>query len=203
MRTPAGGRWTVSVAADSEISFALYARDALALAYLTADGLPALTPPVDVQPRPGGDKAVLAARWDVWWNDLMGSAGPHGQSGPPADLHSPPGGQWLTEAAPGLRNDYSRWNARRRQAQADSGAPESRSLLPVGDVVNEVTRQLGREPQFSLSMTEIPVQGAVWRRIAPDHVLVSRQQLEHSETSAKLAEIVRDLDGGGPATGGL
>jgi hypothetical protein len=74
----------------------------------------------------------------------------------------------------------------------------------VGEVINEVTRQLGREPQFSLlSLTEIPVKGAVWRRISPDHVLVSRQQLERSETSTKLAEILRELDRDGPAQAGL
>jgi hypothetical protein len=82
MRTPAGGRWTVSLTADSEITFALYARDALALAHLTGEGLPALTPPVDGQPRLSGGQAVLAARWDAWWRDLMGSTRPAGLDGP-------------------------------------------------------------------------------------------------------------------------
>jgi predicted secreted protein len=73
----------------------------------------------------------------------------------------------------------------------------------VGDVIDALTRQLGREPQFSLSLTEVPVQGAVWRRTSAEHVLVSRQQREHSEISTKLAEIVRELDGGDRAIGGL
>lgn len=166
---------------------ALFVRDTLALSVDTSPDLPGLDPAVPVIVPRGVDRAAAAREWPGWWEDALEEA----RSDEPeqvqdvtetATLLTRPA---LREAVIALRDDFYRFRG-----------PEGRpNVLPVGEVVHGVENRLGRQIRpFRLVITDVPVQGMVWERVAPGHVLASSAFLrDPARCAPALREVVEDL----------
>ncbi|ANZ37245.1 hypothetical protein BBK82_15420 [Lentzea guizhouensis] len=72
---------------------------------------------------------------------------------------------------------------------------QSPAALPIGDVLRGVESRIGRWAQsVELHIAEVPVEGLLWERIAPAHVLASSRFLnDPARTAPALRAILEDL----------
>ncbi|MEO6082292.1 MAG: hypothetical protein ABIQ18_04225 [Umezawaea sp.] len=180
--------WMISLDSSSDLDLALYVRDALNITTQAAGSIPPLDPAVPASdlPAPPGVERL----WDEWWTSIT-------------DLRLAPGKDKLApielpaaweEEIHRLRLEYSRWAADLRAAEARSGQPHTREVIPFLELVDHVRLELGRDNlDFMLSIQEIPVAGRYWQRVNTDTVMASSALLRSEEGATKLRAVILEL----------
>lgn len=193
MRFAGRESWQVGHGTNQAVNTALFLRDTLALSVDTVPELPGLDPSVPVFVPPGVDRAGVTEEWLGWWADVLD----HARAEAPVEPRSIPTNEEsaslmtrpaLRAAVRALRQPAASWE----EARAQRGHP---GALPVGEVVRGVEVRLGRQVKpFRLVITDVPVQGLVWERMTPTHVIASQRFLEDPARCAPaLRTVVEDL----------
>lgn len=182
--------WTVALNFGGEILFALYVRDLLDISPDRAARIPRLTPAVTPLSRPSLDNVVLAQQWDQWWDGLTAS-----RATSPATVVSPsPLPDAIRDRETELRSSYADWTTVQREERKRSGQADTRDVVPVQEVVDQVQRELGRdELHFQLAIEEVPVEGSYWQPLAPGTVLASTTILHSPHVATELSSVIREL----------
>jgi len=191
MRFAGRESWQVGHGTNQAVNTALFLRDTLALSVDTVPELPGLDPSVPVFVPPGVDRMGVTEEWLGWWADVLD----HARAEAPVEPRSIPTNEEsaslmarpaLRAAVRALRQPAASWEAARA---SHPGA------LPVGEVVRGVEVRLGRQVKpFRLVITDVPVQGLVWERMTPTHVIASQRFLEDPARCAPaLRTVVEDL----------
>jgi hypothetical protein len=180
------------------LMIALHVRDAAGLEVRSDVVVPQLVPevPLDGALAPYATEDA-AAQWGEWWDSLL-DRHPEFDGLPPRLLDRfPPLPEHLRALIEVELPTAEAWyNARKRedldQLRATGRPP---AVLPIGRVVQEVERELGRPAApFDLLISLLPVYGSWGRRVRRDHVLISRGLgREAAEFEAFLAPVVREL----------
>lgn len=163
---------------------ALYVRDSLALSVDVEPHVPGLDPSLPVQVPLGTDRAAVTAEWPGWWNDALDAcrrgAEPLTAEDAEALLTRPASRAVVLALKPGIE--------RLHQVQ-------SPAALPMGDVLRGIESRIGRWAQsVELHIAEVPVDGLLWERIAPAHVLASTRFLnDPARTAPALRAVLEDL----------
>jgi hypothetical protein len=171
-----------------------FVRDAAGLHPRTEFAMPPLVPTVEIR----ASLAPLAVpeaseQWARWWErELARQEGPErGFFAPDARFGDGPELDALVRAC---SEDAARWcNARRAEEAEDMWRDEPSG--PEGDVVRAVEQEIGRKARpFELIVTELPVVGAVGRRVSPRNVVVSRALRQDAAAYRRwLTPVVREL----------
>jgi hypothetical protein len=188
--------WQISWGTGNVVRHALYVRDALTLS--VAPEIPALIPPVAVAVPDEVDQVRVAGEWPGWWADVL------------SFVADDPGDQ---------RERYASFPMR-PESPALAGRPAIRAALAVlvplaaqhfrrptpegtvrgrgrniGELVEAREIVLGRKARpFRLVVTEMPVDGLVWHRVANHHVLVSaRFAADDQRCDAALGDLIAEL----------
>jgi hypothetical protein len=155
----------------------LYVRDSLALSVDVEPHVPGLEPPLPVQVPAGVDRAG-------WWADALDACTRGVESIAPENaealLTRPACRAAVLALKPGIEGLH------RVQTPA---------ALPIGDVLRGIESRIGRWAQsVELHIAEVPVEGLLWERIAPAHVLASSRFLgDPARTAPALRAILEDL----------
>ncbi|KOV89028.1 hypothetical protein [Nocardia sp. NRRL S-836] len=162
----------------------LYVRDGLALSVDVEPHVPGLEPPLPVRVPAGVDRAAVTAEWPGWWADALDACTRGVEPTVPEDaealLTRPACRAAVLALKPGIE--------RLHRAQ-------SPAALPIGDVLRGVESRIGRWAQsVELHIAEVPVEGLLWERIAPAHVLASSRFLgDPARTAPALRAVLEDL----------
>lgn len=163
---------------------ALYVRDSLALSVDVEPHVPGLDPSLPVQVPLGTDRAAVTAEWPGWWADALDACVRGAETAAPENaealLTRPASRAAVLALKPGIEQLH----------RAHSPAE-----LPIGDVLSGVTPRIGRWTQsVELHIAEVPVDGLLWERIAPAHVLASTRFLnDPARTAPALRAVLEDL----------
>ncbi|WP_329788537.1 hypothetical protein V1227_28970 [Lentzea sp. DG1S-22] len=163
---------------------ALYVRDSLALSVDVEPHVPGLDPPLPVRVPTGVDRVAVTAEWPGWWADALDACTHDAESvtaeNAAALLTRPASRAAVLALKPGIEQLH----------RVQSPAP-----LPIGDVLRGVESRIGRWAQsVELHIAEVPVEGLLWERIAPAHVLASTRFLnDPARTAPALRAVLEDL----------
>jgi hypothetical protein len=69
----------------------------------------------------------------------------------------------------------------------------ARFTAVLNEVVDDLTRELGREPVFALSLIQVTAAGPLWRRLNTGTVMVSEELMRSRNVIAPLESVIRDL----------
>jgi hypothetical protein len=193
MRFAGRESWQVSHGTNVAVNTALFLRDTLALSVDTVPELPGLSPSVPVFVPPGVNRAAISEEWLGWWADIIDFARaemPRERQEVPVDSEST-----SLRTRPAIRAAVLALRERTAAYDRDRGVRSAPGSLPVGEVVRGVEAALGRPVRpFRLVITEVAVQGAVWERMTPTHVIASDDFLADPSRSARaLQAAVEDL----------
>jgi hypothetical protein len=193
MRFAGRESWQVGHGTNQAVNTALFLRDTLALSVDTVPELPGLDPSVPVFVPRGVDRAGVTEEWLGWWADVLDYA----RAESPVDARLVPTNEDSTSllARPALRAAVHALREPAASWEASRGRRLSPGALPVGEVVRGVETRLGRQVRpFRLVITDVPVQGLVWERMTPNHVIASQRFLEDPARCAPaLRAVVEDL----------
>lgn len=176
--------WGIGHGVSLGLLSALYVRDTLALSVDTEPYVPGLEPTLPVLVPPGVDRATVSREWHGWWADAVRAcaedAEPIAPENAEALLTRPASRAAVVALKPGIE--------RLHQVQ-------SPAALPIGDVLRAIEARTGRRPQaVELRIAELPVDGLLWERIAPAHVLASTRFLnDPARTAPALRAVLEDL----------
>jgi hypothetical protein len=192
MRFAGRQSWQVEHGTNLAVNTALFLRDTLALSVDTRPHLPGLDPSVPVLVPPGVDRAGITREWPGWWDEVLEFARAE-SIGELTEFPVHEGASVLARR-PALRTAIValRDLAARYEAQRAKVAPGG---VPIGEVVRGVEVGMGRPVRpFRLVITEVRVQGMVWERLTPAHVIASEHLLQdRSRCSGALRAVVRNL----------
>ncbi|HEX3789576.1 MAG TPA: hypothetical protein VHW44_17055 [Pseudonocardiaceae bacterium] len=202
MRFAGSQSWQISWGNERAVDTALFLRDTLALSVETDPDLPLLAPSVPVVVPPGVDRKAVAAEWPSWWADVLTfTTADH--NGDPAQrfaaLPIRPESAALTvrpairQAIVALQAETARYFG--DQSRANAGRPQWVNGPAPHEIVQDLELSLGRTARpFRLVVTEIPVAGAVWLRLADEHVLASTEFLkDHNRSTPALRAVLAEL----------
>jgi hypothetical protein len=192
----AGSRsWRIAWGDDLAAVTALYVRDALAL---SVSELPLLDPPVPVSAPDGVDREAVAREWPGWWADALARVVADWSEPRERFLSMPVRPESPALAArPAIRaavEIFSLDASRYRDALKPRGGPPPHTR-GIGDLVRAREAELGRKARpFRLTVTELPLDGLVWHRRTPEHVLIStRFAMDGERRDTALREIIAEL----------
>jgi hypothetical protein len=163
---------------------ALYVRDTLALSVDVEPHVPGLEPSLPVQVPGGVDRAAVTAEWPGWWADALDACTRGVEALVPEDaealLTRPASRAAVLALKPGIESLHR---------------VQSPVALPIGDVLRGIESRIGRWAQsVELHIVEVPVDGLLWERIAPAHVLASTRFLnDPARTAPALRAVLEDL----------
>lgn len=163
---------------------ALYVRDSLALSVDVELHVPGLVPSLPVLVPAGVDRAAVTREWPGWWNDALEActlgAEPVQAENAAALLTRPACHAAVLALKDGIEEMHR---------------VQSPAALPIGDVLRGIESRIGRWAQsVELHIAEVPVDGLLWERIAPAHVLASTRFLnDPARTAPALRAILEDL----------
>lgn len=163
---------------------ALYVRDSLALSVDVEPHVPGLEPSLPVRVPEGVDRAAVTAEWPGWWADALDACTRGAEAATPEDasalLTRPACRAAVLALKPGITELHR---------------VQSPAALPIGDVLRGVESRIGRWAQsVELHIAEVPVDGLLWERIAPAHVLASTRFLnDPGRTAPALRAVLEDL----------
>ncbi|MFJ5988005.1 hypothetical protein [Lentzea sp. NPDC092896] len=163
---------------------ALYVRDSLALSVDVEPHVPGLDPSLPVQVPLGTDRAAVTAEWPGWWADALDACRRGAEPATPEDaealLTRPASRAVVLALKPGIEQLHR---------------VQSPAALPIGDVLRGIESRIGRWAQsVELHIAQVPVEGLLWERIAPAHVLASTHFLnDPARTAPALRAVLEDL----------
>ncbi|MFD5831263.1 hypothetical protein [Lentzea sp. NPDC060358] len=163
---------------------ALYVRDSLALSVDVEPHVPGLEPSLPVRVPAGVDRAAATAEWPGWWADALGACTRGAEPPAPEDAAALVTRPACHAAVLALKPGIDELHRTRSPA-----------ALPIGDVLRGVESRIGRWAQsVELHIAEVPVEGLLWERIAPAHVLASTRFLtDPARTAPALRAVLEDL----------
>ncbi|MFD9740905.1 hypothetical protein [Umezawaea sp. NPDC059074] len=193
MRFAGRESWQVGHGTNQAVNTALFLRDTLALSVDTVPELPGLDPSVPVFVPRGVDRAGVTDEWLGWWADVLD----HARAETPVDARSIPTNEDSTSllTRPALRAAVRALRESAAAWQTGRGQSPRPGALPIGEVVRGVEVRLGRQVKpFRLVITDVPVQGLVWERMTPTHVIASQRFLsDPARCAPALRAVVEDL----------
>ena len=176
--------WSVGYGIDRALVSALFVRDTLALSADTDPHIPGVEPSLPVAVPAGVDRRAVALEWPGWWEDAV---------------------QAFTQNLAAVELEHTEALLTRPACRAAVLAlkpaierlceAKRSSALPIGDVMRAVEAKIGRRTQpGELHIAELPVDGLLWERIGPGHVLASTRFLnDPARTAPALRAVLESL----------
>jgi hypothetical protein len=163
---------------------ALYVRDSLALSVDTEFHVPGLVPSLPVLVPAGVDRAAVTREWPGWWKDALEACTRGAEPAQPENAEALLTRPACHAAVMALKTGIEELHR-----------VQSPAALPIGDVLRGIESRIGRWAQsVELHIAEVPVDGLLWERIAPAHVLASTRFLnDPARTAPALRAVLEDL----------
>jgi hypothetical protein len=180
------GSWKIDVRRDDQsLVWALWIRAAERIDVPDDDAVPGPLD-IDVLPEPSaGGSPGLGPQWLRWWHRLLSV-----RDDPRAGIPEPAGAPELQAVAQRRRPEAEAW----RRSAATSEAERDADRDATWQVIDEVTRSIGRRPRpFAIEIFTVPVRDDSVRTVGSNRYLVADRLVATPAWRARLDRMIREV----------